>query len=295
VKHVHNRLDIASDNYLGKIDEINTASAVGEVDLEWLGEHFPNWYEFDHHAIVSRMELERARAVTYILARDDSDAKSRAVNTGKRSLKMSYSAKVFQILIASPSDVPEERQLARELIHEWNTLNAAASQAVMLPVMWETHTTPQLGERPQSLVNTQIVDTCDALIGIFWTRIGTPTGVAESGSVEEIERFVQSKKPALIYFSTRPIVPSNLDAVQFERLKTFRTKCEAEGLIDAFGSIDELRQKLLRHLTFLGRQLSGDQHSALNSDVIPVGGSPYQVLQRGPSGELVWDHVRVGP
>ena len=54
-------------------------------------------------------------------------------------------------------------------------------------------------------VEAKLVDHCDILLGMFWTKLGTSTGVAESGTVEEIDQFVAAKKPALLYFSERPI------------------------------------------------------------------------------------------
>ena len=82
---------------------------------------------------------------------------------------MSYEAKVFRILIASPTDVEEEREIAVKTIQEWNDLNSAERQIVLLPLRWETHTAPEYGKRPQEIINKQIVDQCDLLIGIFWT------------------------------------------------------------------------------------------------------------------------------
>ncbi|HCE5206435.1 TPA: DUF4062 domain-containing protein, partial [Vibrio parahaemolyticus] len=55
---------------------------------------------------------------------------------------MAYEAKVFRVLIASPSDVIEEREIAVKTIQEWNDLNSSERQIVLLPLRWETHTAP---------------------------------------------------------------------------------------------------------------------------------------------------------
>ena len=55
------------------------------------------------------------------------------------------------------------------------------------PVGWETHSVPELGDRPQAIINRQILRESDLLIAVFWTRIGTATGAHPSGTVEEIE------------------------------------------------------------------------------------------------------------
>ena len=100
---------------------------------------------------------------------------------------MAYSANVYNVLIASPSDVAEERQLVRQDVYSWNELHSRDLNVVLLPVSWETHIAPQLGDRPQGIINKELVDISDALIGIFWTRLGSPTGVEASGTVEEIK------------------------------------------------------------------------------------------------------------
>src|ERR1700731_2767221 len=84
---------------------------------------------------------------------------------------------------------------------EWNALDGEAESVVLLPVAWETHATPRSGVRPQAAINEQLVDQSDILVGMFWTKLGTSTGVAPSGTVEEIERFISAGKPTLLYFS----------------------------------------------------------------------------------------------
>jgi hypothetical protein len=107
---------------------------------------------------------------------------------------MSFRAETYRVLIASPSDLSEERQAATEAINEWNAQHAAAEAVVLLPVKWETHATPRSGVRPQAAISQQLVGGCDMLVGMFWTRLGTDTGVAESGTVEEIDQFVGAGK-----------------------------------------------------------------------------------------------------
>jgi hypothetical protein len=108
---------------------------------------------------------------------------------------MAYDGRVYRILIASPSDVDEERDTAVRVIQEWNDLYSYSRKVVLLPLRWETHTAPEYGTRPQEIINRAIVDECDLLVGIFWTRIGSPTGSADSGTLEEIERVATAGKP----------------------------------------------------------------------------------------------------
>lgn len=124
---------------------------------------------------------------------------------------MPYQATVYRILIASPSDVTSERKAIPDVIGAWNATHSEDYSVVLLPVMWETHSTPEMGDRPQAILNKQLVASCDLLVGAFWTRIGTHTGVSESGTIEEIEEIRKAGKPVLLYFSSQPVV---LDLIQ---------------------------------------------------------------------------------
>lgn len=161
---------------------------------------------------------------------------------------MPYQATVVPIMIASPGDVREYRGIARDVIHEWNYIHSAATNAVLMPVGWETHTSPELGASAQELINDRVLEDCDLLVGIFWTRLGTPTEKAASGTVEEIERHVEAGKPAMVYFSKAPASLETIDAQQYAALKEFRKWCEAKGLIDVFDNALDFQGKFRRHL-----------------------------------------------
>lgn len=137
---------------------------------------------------------------------------------------MSFPARVFRLLVASPSDVAEEREIAVRTIQEWNDLNASERQIVLLPLRWETHSAPEYGKRPQSVINRQVVDHCDLLIGVFWTRVGSPTGAADSGTIEEIERVASTGRPVMLYFSQAKQDPEKLDLDQLSKLREFKKK-----------------------------------------------------------------------
>ncbi|MCH8805888.1 MAG: pentapeptide repeat-containing protein [Planctomycetes bacterium] len=163
-------------------------------------------------------------------------------------LFMPYRATVFRIVVGSPSDVAEERLAVRDTIYSWNDNNSQRFGAVMLPVLWETSSTPEIGDRPQAIINRQIIDDGHILVCLFWTRIGTPTGEAQSGTIEEIERFAKSGKPVMIYFCTRAF-PHSIDLDQLRRLRAFQDDIRRRGLVDDFAKTSDLVQKLQRHLS----------------------------------------------
>lgn len=172
---------------------------------------------------------------------------------------MSFPAQVFRILIASPSDVTEEREIAVRTIQEWNDLNAAERQLVLLPLRWETHSAPEYGKRPQEVINRQVVDHCDLLVGIFWTRVGSPTGVADSGTIEEIERVATEGKPVMLYFSQAKHDPDNLDLEQLTKLRDFKKKTFPKALVEKYSGVIEFKDKLAKQIEIQLRTLLAER------------------------------------
>ncbi len=162
---------------------------------------------------------------------------------------MPFQASVFNVMIASPGDVQIERNIIREVVHEWNSVNSSTRQIVLLPVGWETHATPLIGDRPQEIINAQVLRESDLLIAVFWTRLGTPTGKSVSGTVEEIDEHIAAGKPALIYFSSAPVRPESVDEDQYRALKEFKEECKKRGLVENYDSTAEFHEKLYRHLS----------------------------------------------
>src|ERR1017187_8912567 len=182
-------------------------------------------------------------------------------NRKGREAPMPFKSETYRVMIASPSDLAEERQAATEAVNEWNAQHSVAESVVLLPVRWETHVLPQSGIRPQEAVNRQFVSGCDMLVGMFWTKIGTTTVVAESGTVEEIDQFVSTGKPALLYFSSRPIDPNKINLAQHKKLKTFKNATNKKALTGGFSRVDELRQTLGRDLMRQVRELKAKSRS----------------------------------
>jgi hypothetical protein len=93
-----------------------------------------------------------------------------------------------------------------------------------------------------------MLDSADLIVAIFWRRLGTPTGMHDSGTVEEVNRAVARGIPVMLYFSdiedTRPIQDSD----QWDMLQAFRAKALVSGLPRTFRSRDNFRKRLGDHL-----------------------------------------------
>jgi len=161
---------------------------------------------------------------------------------------MSYNATVYKVMIASPSDVTDERIIVREVIQEWNSVHSEDRQTVLMPLGWETDASPSMEDRPQEVISRQILRNCDLLVAAFWTRLGSPTGKSPSGTVEEIEEHWGADKPAMIYFSSVPVVMESVEPEQWEALQAFKKQCRDRGLVETYESLQEFREKFSRQL-----------------------------------------------
>lgn len=162
---------------------------------------------------------------------------------------MSYAAQVFKVMISSPNDVEKEGDIIKEVLSNWNSINSEKYKIVLLPVSWKTHTSPDAGDTPQNIINKQILKDCDLLVGVFWTRIGTPTKVYASGTVEEIEEHIKTGKPTMLYFSVAPTSLDDFNNDQYSKLQEFKKSCENRSLYESYRTIEEFKEKFSRQLS----------------------------------------------
>lgn len=158
-------------------------------------------------------------------------------------------ATILEVLIASPSETIEQRDRVERAIHEWNSLHAVETGVILLPRRWERDSYPAAGESAQAVVNGQIVDRSHILVGIFWTRLGTPTTAADSGTAEEIDRFVAAGKPVHLYLSQLPVIPGSVDPDEYARLLAFKKTLSEKNLLGSFSETEELARIVSAALT----------------------------------------------
>lgn len=178
---------------------------------------------------------------------------------------MSFHAKVLRVLIASPSDVKKQRNEVEEAIFLWNKQYAEDLNIVLLPSRWESDVPPSYnGSDPQQVINKVLVERCDILIGIFWTKIGSPTSSYSSGTLEEINIFIEQKKEIMLYFVSENI-PHDTNLEEFEQLKVYKNKYRSEGIYSTYDSqaiINHLYQKVIRF-----KKNEGIDENAVNDQV----------------------------
>lgn len=160
----------------------------------------------------------------------------------------------LRVLMASPDDVAEERSLVEEVIDEYNRINNSLDLRLE-PVGWEQDVIPELGADPQAIINDQIAGDYDIFIGILWTRFGTPTPRASSGTKEEFDlayqRFLDAPDTLriMIYFSECPTNPAELDPEQVRLVQEFRREVGNKGIYSTYKTRDEFKNLVRLHLS----------------------------------------------
>lgn len=140
------------------------------------------------------------------------------------------------IFLASPSDVDHERNVVSAAIEEWNARYSRDRSLVFDLMRWETSISAGFGTDGQAVINTQIEDEYDVLIGLFWAKLGTPTPRAESGTVEEYERALarfqaREKVEICFFFKDAPINFRSVDLLQVTAVKDFEQRVQSAGAL----------------------------------------------------------------
>lgn len=162
---------------------------------------------------------------------------------------------VYSIFLATPSDVTEEHDIVREALSDWNLFNSRQLGVRLALVTWRNTAYPTVGKRSQQAINEQALDETDIVIGIFWTRFGSPTGVAESGTEEEIRRGIAAGKRVMLYFSDRPAPPSKTNAAEREKIDRFKKELGDDSLYWSYDDAVQFKSDFRRHVSAVMKEL----------------------------------------
>lgn len=167
--------------------------------------------------------------------------------------------KLLNIVVASPGDVQAERDALEKVVADLNQGVAAVLKLRLELVRWETDAYPGFHpEGPQGLIDSILgIEDCDILIGLFWTRFGTPTKDAKSGTEHEIRKaytaWQKTHRPQImVYFNQKSYTPqSSKETEQWGRVLKFKEDFPDEGLYWEYdeGEFEDLvRKHLTQHI-----------------------------------------------
>jgi hypothetical protein len=156
---------------------------------------------------------------------------------------MAYQATTLHLLISCPGDVTkEDREVIHRSVNRWNFNYGQHFQLTVLPIWWGEHASGEFGEHPQDTINRQLVDSADLALAIFWSRLGTGSERALSGTAEEIERMARAGKTVTILHCTRPT--SNSDLEQQAALRDYLRSLEPNALVMTYTDEAELVSRI---------------------------------------------------
>jgi hypothetical protein len=179
----------------------------------------------------------------------------RITEAGKSKLKSSnapqatskstfgFDARVYTVMIASPSDTAAERDLVEKAVHRWNADHSWSRKIVLLPIRWEADAIPHLGADGQTFINNQLVARADIVIAVFHSLMGSATPRASSGTEEEITLAHESGAKVHIYFSQMPH-PSGVNPDQLTKLNEFRERMKSKSLYSTFADLPHLTENI---------------------------------------------------
>jgi len=177
----------------------------------------------------------------------------------------------LRVLIASPSDTAEERDIVEEAIHDINRQHGREEGFLLEPVRWEVDSYSAMGLDGQDVINRQLND-YQLFVGIMNTRFGSPTQRADSGTEEEFERALErywtrlGEIKILFYFRNATVKFYDLDADQALRVHDFRARMWKLGLAKDYTTTLEfqkrIRHELLSNVRDLVRRPSNQGESA---------------------------------
>jgi tetratricopeptide (TPR) repeat protein len=165
----------------------------------------------------------------------------------------------YRIFIATPGGLEEERRSFRQVISDYNELDALRRGVTFLPVGWEA-TLGGVG-RPQGLITKDLRE-CDYLVLILWDRWGSPTGrVPEegytSGTEEEYTEALRCLAQAdcplrqiIVFFKAVDERKLSDPGDQLKKVLEFKAKLEREKtlLFYTYDEVPVFENKLRSHL-----------------------------------------------
>lgn len=186
---------------------------------------------------------------------------------------MPKSVTQYSLLISCPGDIKEEITSVEECVKQFNTLYSDALGIEIVTKHWRKNSFAQSGGKPQALLNKQFVNDCDAAVAILWTRFGTPTDEYGSGTEEEVEIMLSSEKQVFMYFSDKPLSPSQLNSDEYKKVQAFKERYKDRGLYFTYTSSEDFKALFFAHLSqyFLSEKRVAEVKRERNAELKLVG------------------------
>lgn len=145
---------------------------------------------------------------------------------------MAYSVQVFRAMIASPGDTSLIRNGIYGRILEFNFRDSEGYGFALQPILWEKHAPAASGKLPQGVLDDELVNKSDILLGIFRRKFGNPVAGHNSGTVHEIEVFANpnvGRNPSVIFMKDM----SKIKAPDRQKIRDYQTDIQSRDFLTA--------------------------------------------------------------
>ena len=189
----------------------------------------------------------------------------------------------YDLLISCPGDITSEIDIIEDTVIQFNTQFSDALGISIRTKRWQKNSYAQSGGKPQELLNEQFVNDCDAAVALLWTRFGTPTDKYGSGTEEEVELMLSSGRQVFMYFSDKPISPSQMNEDGYKKIQAFRERYKDRGIYFTYSSDEEFKKLFFAHLSqhFLSEKRVAEVKEKRHSELKIIGIDQYGKINKG--------------
>jgi len=161
---------------------------------------------------------------------------------------MKSSREIIRLVLASASDVEEERRIVEQVVQEVNSPTGERLRIIVDLVRWED-VPPGFSEGgPQEHIDDAFqIPECDLVVGVFSKRFGT--GTVHEINVARESRKLTGKPQIMLYFRQAGPLPTKSEMEHFSRLLKFKEEVQPEGLYVEYDDAEEFRKRLRDDLT----------------------------------------------
>jgi hypothetical protein len=162
--------------------------------------------------------------------------------------------KKIKILIASPSDTEQEREVLKWKLAEKFRMKGYEEQTGFRLIVegWESMP-PQQGNA-QEVINRLLLSQVNIVLGVLRHKIGTPTAKAISGTAEEILYALKGNPKELLgmvyFYSKKPRITvgdpgTNSVISQWKALEKFKKEVQSLAVYKPYSSFDDLLENVV--------------------------------------------------
>lgn len=161
----------------------------------------------------------------------------------------------IKVFLASPTDTFEERNFIENQINRWNELIGKQDHIHLEVKRWEKDAPVTSEKEPQDIIDEVLLHDSDILIALFWTKFSSSGNPEISHTRDEIQYFLEKKKPVIFYMLTKKISPTEINPDDLKKINGYRKFLRAEGhTYREIPSKDDIENHLFKDLKYnIGR------------------------------------------